>query len=120
MKTETEFEIEAMKDRVALHPFLVGMNRTQLALLADCALAVQFKKNQVIFCEGEPANRFYLIETGKVILVKLTNEGGPVAFPAHRVPVAFLSVQRLALVGSSVQRLALASSAALTALGVEE
>src|ERR1700720_843883 len=78
MKTETEFEIEAMKDRVALHPFLVGMNRTQLALLADCAMAVQFKKNHVIFCEGEPANRFYLIETGKVILESSGEVGDPV------------------------------------------
>ena len=78
MKTETEFEIEAMKDRVALYPFLVGMNRTQLALLADCAMAVQFKKNQVIFCEGEPAKRFYLIETGKVILESSGEVGDPV------------------------------------------
>ena len=64
----TQTEVEPMAVRVGLHPFLVGMNRTQLALLTDCALAVQFKKNQVIFREGEPANRFYLIETGKVIL----------------------------------------------------
>ena len=61
-------EIEPMATRVALHPFLAGMNRKQLALLTDCAMVVQFKKGQVIFREGESANRFYLIETGKVIL----------------------------------------------------
>src|SRR5947207_13333777 len=74
----TQTEVEPMTVRVGLHPFLVGMNRTQLALLTDCALAVQFKKNQVIFREGEPANRFYLIETGKVILESSGEAGEPV------------------------------------------
>jgi CRP-like cAMP-binding protein len=57
-----------MATRVALHPFLAGMNRSQLTLLADCAITVHFNPGQVIFNEGELANRFYLIETGKVIL----------------------------------------------------
>ena len=74
----TQIETETMVDRVSLHPFLVGMNRTQLALLTDCAIAVQFKKGQVIFREGEPANRFYLIETGKVILESSGGAGDPV------------------------------------------
>jgi len=54
--------------RVALHPFLAGMNHEQLALLTDCAMPVHFKKGQTIFRGGETANRFYLIETGKLIL----------------------------------------------------
>ena len=46
MKAEIEIEpaIEPMRTRVALHPFLAGMNRSQLALLTDCAMAVQFEK----------------------------------------------------------------------------
>lgn len=71
-------EIEPMATRVALHPFLVGMNRKQLALLTDCAMVVQFKKGQVIFREGDVANRFYLIETGKVILESSGRSGDPV------------------------------------------
>jgi CRP/FNR family transcriptional regulator, cyclic AMP receptor protein len=67
-----------MTTRVALHPFLVGMNRRQLVLLTDCAMAVQFKKGQLIFREGELANRFYLIETGKVNLESGGEEGNPV------------------------------------------
>jgi CRP/FNR family cyclic AMP-dependent transcriptional regulator len=54
--------------RVALHPFFVGMSRTHLTLLTDCAIAAHFKVGEVILREGELANRFYLIETGKVIL----------------------------------------------------
>jgi CRP/FNR family transcriptional regulator, cyclic AMP receptor protein len=70
MKTETKAKrvIEPMATRVALHPFLAGLNRTQLALLTDCAMATHFKAGETILREGEFANRFYLIETGKVVL----------------------------------------------------
>lgn len=61
-------ETESMATRVALHPFLAGMNRRQLALLSDCAIEARFKNGQTILLEGERANRFYLVETGKVIL----------------------------------------------------
>jgi cAMP-binding proteins - catabolite gene activator and regulatory subunit of cAMP-dependent protein kinases len=80
MKTETELDPanEPMKIRVALHPFLAGMNRTQLALLTDCAMPVHFKTEQTIFREGEMANRFYLIESGKVVLESGDRRGKPV------------------------------------------
>jgi len=59
---------DSISVRVALHPFLAGMNPTQLALLSDCAIAVRFKRGQTVLREGEMANRFYLIESGKVVL----------------------------------------------------
>ena len=78
MTIEAEAAAEPMTTRVALHPFLAGMNRKQLTLLTDCALAVQFKKGEVIFREDELADRFYLIETGKVILESSGGLGDPV------------------------------------------
>ena len=68
IKMNTTTEIEPLATRVALHPFLAGMNRTQLALLTDCAMATHFKNGETILREGEFANRFYLIESGKVVL----------------------------------------------------
>jgi CRP/FNR family transcriptional regulator, cyclic AMP receptor protein len=59
---------EPIATRVALHPFLAGMNRKDLALLTDCAMVVHFAAGQLIFREGELANRFYLIESGRVVL----------------------------------------------------
>jgi CRP-like cAMP-binding protein len=44
------------------------MNYTQLRLLTDCAVARRFDLNQKILSEGEFANGFYLVETGKVAL----------------------------------------------------
>ncbi len=60
--------IEAVPIRVAFHPFLAGMNAAQLAFLSDCAIPVSFPKGQIILAEGDLANRFYLIESGKVVL----------------------------------------------------
>jgi uncharacterized OB-fold protein len=66
-----EIQLEPLATRIALHPFLAGMNHTQLALLTDCAVSRHFKTNQIILRQGEFANGFYLVETGKVALESL-------------------------------------------------
>jgi CRP/FNR family cyclic AMP-dependent transcriptional regulator len=58
-------ELEAA---VATHPFFKGISPPHIRLLADCAMRSQFPSDQVIFRKGETANRFYLIEQGKVAL----------------------------------------------------
>jgi len=68
VKTYPEIQVEPLSTRIALHPFLAGMNHTQLTLLTDCAVTRHFKTNQIILREGEFANGFYLVETGKVAL----------------------------------------------------
>lgn len=57
-----------LEGQVAAHPFFKGMGAPQIRLLADCAMRSQFTAGQVIFRKGETANRFYLIERGKVAL----------------------------------------------------
>jgi CRP-like cAMP-binding protein len=49
-------------------PFFRGLSAHQLRLLTDSALETRFDPGQTIFAEGSPANRFYLILTGKVVL----------------------------------------------------
>jgi len=61
--------------RLAAHPFLKGMSRHHLELLALCAMPTEFDAGQIIFLEGDPANGFYLIETGKVVLEGKTRSG---------------------------------------------
>ncbi len=60
---------------VAAHPFLIGLNEHHVRLLADCAVRVVFESDQVLFREGETANRFYLIERGEVVLESNTASG---------------------------------------------
>ena len=61
--------------RLAAHPFLKGMSRHHLELLALCAMPTEFDAGQIIFLEGDPANGFYLIETGTVVLEGKTSDG---------------------------------------------
>jgi CRP-like cAMP-binding protein len=59
---------------VAAHPFLIGISAHHIRLLADCAMRSQFAAGQVIFQKGETANRFYLIQRGRVALESSTGD----------------------------------------------
>ena len=49
-------------------PFFKGLNPRQLKLLTELALEIKFEPGQSIFAEGSPANRFYLIVEGEVVV----------------------------------------------------
>jgi CRP-like cAMP-binding protein len=51
---------------VASHPFLRGLDNSHLEALASCAMRLHFASGDFIFREGDPANRFYLLISGKV------------------------------------------------------
>lgn len=73
----TETTVEGLASRVARHPLFAGMDQKQLALLIDSAMAVEFKKGEVIFREGDLADRFFLFEPGKVIVKSSAGPGDP-------------------------------------------
>ena len=64
-----------LEERLAAHPFLKGMTRHHLELLALCATPTEFDAGQVILREGEPAAGFYLIESGTVVLEGKREDG---------------------------------------------
>jgi CRP/FNR family transcriptional regulator, cyclic AMP receptor protein len=66
----------AVESIIKEHPFLQGLSPHQQRLLADCAMHVRFKEGQLIFREGDPANRFYLIQKGKVALESMVKDCG--------------------------------------------
>ena len=53
---------------IAEQPFFKGLNPQQLQLLAASALEMKFETGATIFVEGSPANRFFLLLTGRVEL----------------------------------------------------
>ena len=65
---------EELEAAVAAHPFLIGVSPNHVRLLADCAMRSKFSAGQVIFQKGETANRFYLIERGRVALESSTGD----------------------------------------------
>ncbi len=66
---------EPFESRVALHPFLVGLRPHHIKLLSDCAMATHFQPGQYLFRQGDFANRFYLIEEGRVALEAVDARG---------------------------------------------
>ena len=57
------------------HPFLEGLSPEHLATLTECAMPTGFAADEIIFREGEMANRFYLILEGCVVLETRTPDG---------------------------------------------
>ena len=70
--------LEPLETRVGLHPFLCGMQGKHIKLLTDCAMAKTFEPGELLFRQGEFANRFYLIETGQVALKSIGDDGAVV------------------------------------------
>jgi CRP-like cAMP-binding protein len=64
---------------IKAHPFLEGLSPHQYRILGDCAMLSHFDAGEVIFREGDPANRFYLIQEGKVALESHTANCGVVS-----------------------------------------
>ena len=58
------------------HPFLEGMEREHLRLLSESAMRANFAEQEVIFRQGEPADRFYLIQAGSVFITSRIPERG--------------------------------------------
>ena len=69
--------METLEPLLAEHPLFSGMEERYLHILAGCARNVRFESNDVIFRQGETANEFYLLRTGKVALQLFADRRGP-------------------------------------------
>ncbi|MBI3848852.1 MAG: Crp/Fnr family transcriptional regulator [Verrucomicrobia bacterium] len=72
--------MQTLESIIAELPFLKGLSSKHRQILADNAMQSQFKAGELIFREGDPANRFYLIQQGQVGL-----ESSPKDRPAVRI-----------------------------------
>jgi CRP/FNR family transcriptional regulator, cyclic AMP receptor protein len=60
--------MKTLREIITEHPFAHGMKPEHLEVLVECATEVQLKTDQLLFHEGEPANQFYLVESGRVAI----------------------------------------------------
>jgi CRP-like cAMP-binding protein len=60
--------VESLKQTLAKHPFLQGVNADYLPFMAECASEKLFEAGQYILREKEEANEFYLLLQGRVAL----------------------------------------------------
>jgi CRP/FNR family cyclic AMP-dependent transcriptional regulator len=70
--------VKAVESVIAGHPFLRGLKPEHLRLLGDSAMRMHYQTGEFIFREGSPANRFYLIEHGRVSLESHRRDEAPV------------------------------------------
>ena len=64
---------------LAAHPFFKGLSEPQLDQLSHQAMPINFPAGQMIFREGELANRFYLLLEGEVALESPSQPAGGAA-----------------------------------------
>ena len=66
---------QALATTIAEHRLFKDLAPRYLALLAEVAMFKEFAPDEVIFKEGDPANRFYLILDGEVALESARRDG---------------------------------------------
>lgn len=50
------------------NPFFAGLDESAIALLAGCAVNVRVAEGDMLFREGEPADLFYVVKSGRVAI----------------------------------------------------
>lgn len=70
--------MQSLATQIAEHPFFAGMAPEPLAVIAECAAPARVAARMFVFREGGEANRFYLIEKGKVALKVFAPERGAI------------------------------------------
>jgi CRP-like cAMP-binding protein len=76
--TQEKQNVETIESLVRKHPFLKDLSPHQYRLLADSAMRIQYNAGEVIFRQGDPANRFYLIQRGKVAVETWLRDRGTI------------------------------------------
>lgn len=71
--------MESLKRILADSPFLESLDEHHLDLLTGCASTVRIEKGEYLFHEGEEAERFFILRSGKVVLEIYSPERGPLA-----------------------------------------
>ncbi len=59
---------ENLTDILRQHPFLAGLSDEYMGIIIGCASNVRFQEGEYLIREGEMANRFYMVRTGRVAL----------------------------------------------------
>jgi CRP/FNR family cyclic AMP-dependent transcriptional regulator len=79
LNASTGNESESMpplRETIAAHRFVAGMRPEHLKRLIEVAMFKRFERDEIIFREGGPANRFYLICRGKIAVESGRHAGG--------------------------------------------
>jgi CRP-like cAMP-binding protein len=71
-------QTENLAEILRQHPFLAGLSDSHMQVLIDCASNVRFAEGAPLIQEGEIANKFYLVRTGRIALETDVNARGKI------------------------------------------
>jgi len=69
--------METLEPLLAGHPFFKGLDPPYLKTLTGCASNGRFAAGEMIFREGEEANKFFLVREGKIAIEVFVEGRGP-------------------------------------------
>lgn len=64
----TNSSLKSLESILSEHPFFDGLEERYMNLIVGCASNVRFEVGELLFREGQPANRFYILRHGRVTL----------------------------------------------------
>jgi len=70
--------METIESLLAAHPFFQGLKERHLKILGECASRVSFDPGEFLCREDEVADRFYIIQHGRVAVEIFRSRKGPV------------------------------------------
>jgi CRP/FNR family cyclic AMP-dependent transcriptional regulator len=70
--------MQTLEPILAQQPFLQNLDPEHLQLLVGCASNVRYEAGQFLLREGEEANEFFIIRSGKVAIEIYSPERGPI------------------------------------------
>ena len=71
-------QTENLTEILRQHPFLAGLSEPHMQVLIGCASNVRFAEGAPLIHEGEVANKFYLVRTGRIALETDVNARGKI------------------------------------------
>jgi len=69
---------ENLTEILRQHPFIAALSEAHMQILIGCASNVRFAEGAMLFREGEIANKFYLVRTGRIALETDVNARGKI------------------------------------------
>jgi CRP/FNR family transcriptional regulator, cyclic AMP receptor protein len=69
--------VRGLDELIAAAPLFEGLDRSHLQVIAGCGANQRFAAGNLLFAEGDPAERFFLIRRGLVALEVHVPGGGP-------------------------------------------
>jgi CRP-like cAMP-binding protein len=60
--------VQTLEPIIAAHGFFRELDPKYIAIITGCGKSVRFRAGEIVFSEGDPADAFYLLRSGRVAL----------------------------------------------------